>query len=155
MYRYDDEDRYIPPRKLTENRSFWKYLLLGIFTLGIYNIIFFISFSFDLDKVATRHDGRKTMNYMFAWLLSLFTLSVVMAIWHYGVASRIEEEFNRREIESDFSTTDFWLWYLVGSLFLVGPLVYHYKLFKAMNLLCHAYNEEQEAIARQRAQSRR
>lgn len=155
MYRYDEEDRYIPPRKLEENRSFVKFLLLTIFTLGIYGIIFFISFSFDLDKVASRHDGKKTMNYLFAYLLSSFTLTVVMIVWFYGVSERITEELERREIDNPFTMSDFWMWYVVGSLFLVGPLVYHYKMLRAMNQLCRAYNEEQEAIVRELNQKSR
>jgi hypothetical protein len=40
----------------------WKLILLNVLTLGIYSIIFFIPFSFDLDKIAPKSDRSKTMN---------------------------------------------------------------------------------------------
>ena len=50
-YPYDiDEKKYEPP-KLKTNRSMWKLIILQILTLGIYGIVFFIPFSFDLDKI--------------------------------------------------------------------------------------------------------
>ena len=48
-----------------------------------------------------------------------------------------------REINYDFGTNDFWLWFVLGSLILVGPFIYFHKLCTAMNLLCKDYNEHQ------------
>ena len=80
-YQYDsdtDARAYKPPR-LRTNRSMWKLMLLNILTLGIYGIIFFIPFSFDLDKIAPRKDHGRTMNYLFAYIISLFTFSIVLS----------------------------------------------------------------------------
>ena len=139
-YAYDDEPKYTPP-KLQTNRSMWKLMLLTVLTLGIYPILFFIPFSFDLDKIAPKRDGTKTMNFLLAYLLSFLTLSIVMDIWQYQIAARIGEALEMREIDYEFSTSDFWLWFFFGSFFLVGPFIYYYKMCKAMNLLCRHYNE--------------
>ncbi len=65
--------------------------------------------------------------------------------WFWGVTDRVESEMYDRDIHCDFANKDFWGWFVCGSYFLlVGSFVYHYKLSKAMNLLCHDYNEKAE-----------
>ena len=139
-YTYDSEEKQYQPPKLKTDRKMWKYMLFSILTLGIYSIVFFIPFSFDLDKIAPKKDHSKTMNYLFAYVFALFTFSIVLLIWHYDIAKRVQEALERRDISYEFNTNTFWGWYIVGSLFLVGQFVYFYKLFKAMNLLCEDYN---------------
>ena len=148
-YSYDYEaeqmkKNYRPP-KLATNRSMWKLMILNILTLGIYTILFFIPFSFDLDKIAPKRDHTKTFNYLFAYLLSVLTFSIFLLFWHHQIAERVEEALSERGVAYDFSTGDFWIWYFVGSLFLVGPFVYFHKLCRAMNLLCQDYNEHPNA----------
>ena len=144
-YAYDEEaqrkeQQYQPP-KLKTDRKMWKLMLFHCLTFGTYGIFFFIPFSFDLDRVAPKPDRTKTMNFLFAYILSLLTFSIVMIIWHYQIAKRIEEALEARQIEYDFKTSAFWLWYVLGSFFIVGPFIYFHKLCQAMNLLCASYNE--------------
>ena len=140
-YRYDDEERGYTPAKLKTDRSMWKLMVLNVLTFGIYGVLFFIPFSFDLDKVAPKRDGSKTMNYLLALVLSLFTFSIVIDVWHYQIAARVEEALQQCNIDYDFGTKTFWGWFFWGSFLLVGPFVYFHKLCKAMNLLCAHYNE--------------
>ena len=127
--------------KLKTNRSMWKLMILNILTLGIYSIVFFISFSFDIDKVAPRRDGKKTFNYLFAWLLSIFTLQTVIAAWFYIITQRVEDALAENDINYSFGMGDFWGWYVFGSfLCVVGAFVYFHKLCTAMNLLCENFN---------------
>ena len=140
-YSYDEEERRYQPPKLKTDRSMWKLMILNIVTLGIYSILFFIPLSFDLDKVAPKSDRSKTMNFLFAYILSLFTFSIVLMFWHYHIAERVEEALKQCEIPYEFETGDFWKWYFFGSFILVGPFVYFHKLCRAMNLLCEHYNE--------------
>lgn len=141
-YTYDDEEKKYESPKLQTNRSMWKFMILNFLTLGIYSIFFFIPFSYDLDKVDPKRERGRTMNYFFAYILSLFTFSIVIIAWHHQIASRIEEALKRRKINYDFSTNDFWAWYLFGSFILIGPFIYLHKLCTAMNLLCQSYNEK-------------
>ena len=140
-YDYEQEKTYKPP-KLKTDRSMWKLMIFTLLTCGIYSIIFFIPFSFDLDKVAPKKDRSKTFNYLWALLLSMFTFSLVMDVWHYQIAARVEEALEARKIDYEFGTGDFWKWFVFGSFIFVGPFVYSYKLCKAMNLLCEDYNEK-------------
>ncbi len=141
-YSYYEEEPKIQPRKLITNRNPLKFWILTILTLGIYAIVFYISLSFDIDKIASRHDGKKTMNYILAFLLSLFTFTIVMAVWHHMLCERIRDELDRRDIDYSFGPSTFWLWNYLGGLIIIGPFVYVYKLCKAMNLLCESYNNE-------------
>ena len=147
-YDYDNEEKRYTPTLLKTNRSMWKLMILNILTLGIYSILFFIPVSFDLDKAAPRADGSRTMNYFVAYLLSFFTGGIVLVVWHYFLASRIEEALDEKKIAYGFTTGAFWVWYFLGSFILVGPFVYFHKLCNAMNLLCSSYNEKVEEEAK-------
>ena len=143
-YTYDNEEVEYKERKLNTDRNIWKFLILRVLTLGIYEIVFFIPFAFDLDKAAPKRDRSKTMNYLWAAILSAFTMSIVLLVWHYHVAERVEQALVERKIKYNFGTNDFWGWFFFGSLILVGPFVYYYKLCKAMNLICEDYNQKLE-----------
>ena len=140
-YPYDYEERIYQAPMLQTNRSMWKLMLLNILTLGIYSIVFFIPFSYDLDKVDPKRERGKTVNYFLAYIVSAFTFSIVLFIWHYHIACRVEEALSRRNVKYNFSAGDFWKWYFFGSFILIGSFVYFHKLCKAMNLLCESYNE--------------
>ena len=97
--------------------------------------------SLDLDKIDPPREKGKTLSFLTAYILSFFTFAFVIDVWHYMIAKRIEEALERRDIDYNFGTADFWKWLILGSLILVGPFVYFHKLCKAMNLLCQSYNE--------------
>lgn len=139
-YEAQLKEKEYKPTRLKTDRKMWKLMLFNVLTLGLYNIFFFIPFSYDIDKAAPRRDGERTMNYILAFILSIFTFSVVMLVWHYQIAQRVEEALAQRNIEYEFGTADFWGWYFVGSFVFVGPFVYFHKLCKAMNLICENYN---------------
>ena len=143
-YSYDEDTKYVAPKKRTD-RSVLKLILFSLLTCGLYSVIYFIPFAYDLDDIAPKKDRTKTMNYLLALLLAFITCSIVMYIWFYFITARVEEALSRYNVDYDFGTRDFWLWYILGSFIYVGPLVYQYKLCKAMNLLCAAYNEKNEA----------
>lgn len=141
-YPYEHEEKETQRAKLATNRNMWKLMFLHILTLGIYGVVFFIPFSFDLDKVHPQFASPKQMNYLGAFIISLFTFGVVLDIWQYQTAKRITEALEYRNIDYEFGTQDFWGWFIFGSLIIVGPFVYYHKLCKAMNLLCEDYNED-------------
>lgn len=147
-YEAQRKEKEYKPVRLKTDRKMWKLMVFNALTCGIYSIFFFIPFSFDIDKAAPRRDGERTMNYILAFILSLLTFSVVMIIWQYHIAQRVEEALDQRNIEYDFGTSKFWLWYVLGSFFFVGPFVYFHKLCTAMNLICGQYNESLDGAAK-------
>jgi hypothetical protein len=141
-YNEEEEKKEYKPAPLQTNRKIWKLVILDLLTLGVYGIIFFIPFSFDLDKISPKKDGSKTMSYLFVYLLSSVTFAIILHIWFYQITERVEEALNERGINYDFGTSTFWTWYIAGSFILVGRIVYLHKLCKAMNLLCEDYNKK-------------
>lgn len=140
-YSYDDEIKETAPRKLQTDRNMWKLVLLDIVTLGLYSVFFFIPFASDLDKIAPDQYHRKTMGYLPAYILSLFTLSLVLVFWFHEISMRVEEALSRRNIDYEFTTGTYWIFYFCGPLMLIGRFIYFHKLCTAMNLLCEDYNK--------------
>ena len=139
-YDYEEQVKYEAP-KLKTNRKMWKVILFSILTLGFYSVIFFSSFASELDLIYPKRDGTKTMDYLIAYIVSFFTCNLVVAAWQHSVSLRIEEALIKRRITYNFGTTDFWAWYVLGSVILIGPAIYIHKMCTAMNLLCESYNE--------------
>lgn len=130
-----------PAGQLKTNKGLVKYILLSIITLGIYGLVVMSSVSNDINIVASRYDGKKTMHYcLLFFLVAPITLGIASFVWYHRISNRIGNELKRRGISYSFSCADYWLWNILGSLILVGPFIYTYKLFKATNLMCADYN---------------
>ncbi|MDY4221573.1 MAG: DUF4234 domain-containing protein [Candidatus Faecousia sp.] len=134
--------RNTPVASLKTNRGLLKTILLSIITFGIYPIFVMSGISTDINLIASRYDGRRTMHYclvffIFSWL----TFGIVPLVWFHKLSARIGNELMRRRIAYSFGAGSYWGWAILGSLILVGPLVYMYKLFHAMNLLCADFNQ--------------
>ncbi|MDP4118163.1 MAG: DUF4234 domain-containing protein [Bacillota bacterium] len=130
-----------PVGQLKTNRGLLKYILLGIITLGIYPIILFSSISTDINIIASRYDGRKTMHYcLLIFLISPITLGIAYIVWMHKLCNRIGFELQRRNISYDFNASTYWLWGVLGSFIIVGPFIFFHKLFSAMNSLSEQYN---------------
>ena len=126
---------------LKTNRSLLKYILLSIITLGIYSFSVMYTISTDINLIAFRYDGKKTMNFCaIAFIFSALTLGIAPLVWYHRISDRIGNELNRRGISYKFSSGTFWGWNVLGSLIIVGPFIYAHKLMKSMNLLCGHYN---------------
>ena len=130
-----------PVGQLKTNRGLAKYILLGIITLGIYPIVVMPSISSDINIIAGRYDGKRTMHYcLLIFLVSWLTLGIGVLVWYHNLSSRIGNELRRRNISYQFGAGSYWGWSILGSLIVVGPFIYIYKLLKAMNLLSSHYN---------------
>lgn len=130
-----------PVGQLNANRSLLKLILLGLITFGIYPIVFYSGISNDINIVASRYDGKKTMHYcLLLFLVAPITFGIAGLVWSHKISNRIGNELRRRNIAYSFSAADFWLWCIVGSLIIVGPFIYVYKLAKSTNMLASHYN---------------
>lgn len=130
-----------PVTQLKDSRNLVKFILLSIVTLGIYSIIFFSGISTDINIIASRYDGKKTMHYcLLFFIVGVLTLGIGYLVWYHALSNRIGAELKRRGIAYNFGAGSFWLWDVLGILILVGPLVYVHKLCKAMNLLAADFN---------------
>lgn len=127
---------------LQTNRSLTKYILLGLITLGIYDIVVITKISNDINTIASKYDGRHTMNFCLVFFLfSWLTFGIVPLVWYHRLSSRIGKEQARRTLPVTMTAGTFWGWYFLGSLIIVGPFVYAYKLLHSMNALSEDYNK--------------
>ena len=130
-----------PVAKLKTNKGLIKFILLSMITFGIYGIVVMSSVSTDINKIAGKYDGKKTMHYcLVCFIFSWLTLGIVPLIWTHKISGRIGAELRRRGISYHFGAGSFWGWGILGSIIFVGPFIYLHKMFKAMNLLAKDYN---------------
>ena len=130
-----------PALKLKTNRGLLKFILLSLITFGIYALVVMSTISTDINVIASRYDGKKTMHFcLLLFIVAPLTLGIGALVWYHRISNRIGSELARRGIAYSFGAGSFWGWNVLGSLIVIGPLVYHHKLFKSMNLLCADYN---------------
>ena len=130
-----------PVGKLKTNRGLLKFILLSLITFGIYGLVVMSTISTDINTVASRYDGKKTMHYcLVVFIFSWLTLGIVPLVWMHRISARIGAEANRRNLGCNFGAGTFWGWYILGSFIYVGPFIYYYRLFKTMNRICADYN---------------
>lgn len=131
----------VPVYKLKTNRGLIKYILLGIITFGIYPLVLMSCISSDINLIASKYDGKKTMHFcLLAFIFSWLTFGIAPIVWYHRISARIGAELARRNIAYSFGAGSFWGWNVLGSFIFVGPFIYLYKLCKAMNLLSENYN---------------
>lgn len=130
-----------PVGQLKTNKSLLKYILLSLITFGIYGIVVMSSVSNDINIIASRYDGKKTMHFcLLTFVIAPITFGIAAFVWYHKLSNRIKNELARRGIDYSFGAGTFWGWGILGSLIVVGPFIYIHKLFKATNLLCKNYN---------------
>ena len=130
-----------PAIQLKTNRSLTKMILLGIITFGIYPLVVCSLISSEINTVASKYDGKSTMHYcLIYFIFSWLTLGIALFVWYHRISNRIGDENRRRGTGYEFGASDFWLWYSLGSVIIVGPFVYVHKMMKAMNLINADYN---------------
>lgn len=135
------QQSYGPVRQLNTHRGLIKLILLTIITFGIYPLVFFSGISEDINLIASRFDGRKTMHYcLMAFIIGPLTLGIGFIVWFHNLSSRMGNELARRGIAYSFGASDYWLWNVLGILIIIGPFVYLHKLARASVLLAEDYN---------------
>ena len=108
-----------PHEVLNEERSFMKYVLLSIVTLGIYSIFFYASVGRDINTIATKYDLKRTMNY-YAIAVPLVALSFLLAV--IGVLTvPTDSELMNMSSQDAFS---FQVWMVVMLGFIIAVLVF-------------------------------
>ena len=132
-----------PAMQLRTDRGLAKMILLSLITFGIYALVVESHIGEELNLIASRHDGRRTMHFcLIYFIFSWLTIGIAPIVWYHRTSDRMHGELVRRQIDYDFGATDFWLWCVLGSLIVIGPYVYIYKRMKAMNLINEDYNQK-------------
>lgn len=130
-----------PRIQLPTRRGLAKMFFLGIVTLGIYPVVIFSKMATEVNIVASRYDGERTMPFFAMLTLSPLTLGILSWVWIHQLCGRIGREVDRRNLPYSFGPRHFWLWNVLGSLILVGPFIFMHKLMKALNLINQDFND--------------
>jgi len=110
---------------LDTDRSIWLYIILNTITGGIYGIVIMTVLGLDINTIASRHDGKKTMHYcLLVFLVAPFTLGIGALVWMHRLANRIADELARRGVALPFpfGAKTFWLWSVLWPAALSVPL---------------------------------
>lgn len=127
--------------QLRTNRGLLKFILLSMITFGIYGLVVMSHISEDINTIASKYDGKKTMHYcLVVFLFSWLTFGIVPLVWIHKISARIGNELNRRGIDYTFGAVTFWAWGVLGSIIVVGPFIFYHKFLKSMNLLAADFN---------------
>ena len=103
--------------QLPTKRHLWKILVFGILTGGIYPVVIWSRLVTEVNLVASRYDGKRSMPYFAMLTLSPFTLGIHSLVWIHNLCSRISAELQRRHLDYSFGPSDFWIWnFLMGAL---------------------------------------
>ncbi|MBR4291166.1 MAG: DUF4234 domain-containing protein [Oscillospiraceae bacterium] len=103
--------------QLPVKRSLVKMFFLGILTVGIYPMVIWSRLVSEVNIVASRHDGQRSMPFFGMLLLSPLTLGIHSLVWMNKLCRRIGSELQRRSVPCLFGAKDFWLWaFLMGIL---------------------------------------
>lgn len=134
----------VPAFQHPTGRGLLKWILFGIITLGIYQLVIMTKISGEINTVASRHDGKSTMNYLLlAFIVGPITLGIGTLVWWHRICNRFGAELKRRGIIYNISAGTFWGWGVLGVLlFGLGPLIFIYKFLKASNLINADYNQK-------------
>ena len=136
----DRPNRNPPQLKLPAERGLGKMFFLGLLTAGIYPTVIWSRIVTELNIAASRYDGERTVSYFGMLMLSPITFGIYPLVWMHHFCDRISRELARRNSDYKFGPSDFWLWGVLGSLILAGPLVFTHKLMHAMNKINTHYN---------------
>lgn len=132
-----------PALQLPNRRGMWKMILLSLVTFGIYPMVIWSRISMEINMVASRYDGKRTIHFMWVPFLSALTLCVYAFVWIHGLCNRIGDELIRRGIRYKFSASTFWLWNLlyplIGAAITVALVVFLPKLGLDLTLAYLAY----------------
>ncbi len=124
--------------KPIKERSALLYFVLSFFTFGIYHIVFMTKLSKDVN-ILCEGDGKKTMKYVFVWLLNFVTLGIFGLIWKFRLANRLQANAPRYSLKFSEGGALVLVYNLL--LPLIGLVISQIVLIKNFNNLAKAYNE--------------
>lgn len=129
--------------KLQTNRSLLRCILLGIVTIGIYDLYVYHKMAKDVN-VACAGDSENTSEMPRFLLLTLVTFGVYSFIWHYKLGNRLVKNAPRYGLSFKYGGKTVCILILSGLIPYVGiitSMIGVYILFKNTNAICEAYNK--------------
>lgn len=128
------------------NRKFWKYLVFGVLTLGIYDLFFMHGLIKDMNRACSYAEGSDEDNspsLIVYILLTAVTFGIYNFFWYYKQGDRLRRCGRKYGIDIDDKGSTYLLWMILGSLLVgIGPLIATYMLISNCNKVCRCYNSQ-------------
>jgi hypothetical protein len=125
---------------MIKQRSLLKFILLGIITLGIYDIVFLYGWTKDNNRLC-EGVGKDSPNYIAVLLLSMITFGIYGLYWYFKMGDRLQQAAPKYGLSFQHGGTTVLLWMVIGSLLCgIGPFIAMYYLIDHQNQLATAYN---------------
>lgn len=121
-----------------KERSVLSLLLFSVMTFGIYPIVFWNKVSKEVELLC-EGDGKKTMKYVFVWLLNFITFGIAGIVWRAKLAQRLKENAARYNLR--FSESGALAAFYDVVVLIVGPIINRFILIKNLNAMGIAFNE--------------
>lgn len=124
-----------------KERSFLLYVFLTAITFGIYPIVYWSKISNEVNALC-EGDGKKTMKYIYVWLLNFVTFGIFGVIWEHKLANRLKENAARYNLNFSEGGAIVTVYNTIGYAFFgIGRLVSGFILTKNFNKMAVAFNE--------------
>ena len=134
-----NDDRFVD-----ENRQFWKVLVFGLLTLGIYDIVFMCGLCNDLNRVCRDteyNDSENTPGFIAVLLLSIITIGIYGFVWYYKQGWRMKRAADIYGFRMEETGGTYLVWLFPGILLLgIGPMIACYLLVWNLNRLAKVFN---------------
>lgn len=109
LFDFEKNALRAPKLQLPTKRGLGKMIFLSILTLGIYPMVIWSRLVGEVNMVASRYDGERSMSFFGMLMLAPLTLGIHTLVWFHKLCRRIGAELQRRHIDYDFGAKDFWL----------------------------------------------
>jgi hypothetical protein len=93
-------------------------------------------------------DGKKTRGFLAFFFFGLITLGIYYLVWLYMVGDRLHDNAKRYNLTFKEGGGTVLLWFLLGSLIIIGPIIALHIIFKNTNALADEYNKNPDVISK-------
>ena len=128
---------------MNDERSLFRWIVYGFFTLGIYNIWMLHYIAKDTNLLC-EGTGKKTTGVLSFVLLGILTLGIYQVFWWFRVADMLDRAARARKLRSEISPGTVMLAFVLNYFVTyIAGLIGVYQILNALNGLSTEYNREQ------------
>lgn len=145
----DEKNKGTEPVLSLKKIMFWKFLLFGFITFGIYALYTMWRFTKSINQLC-EGEGKKSPNYFIVIFLSVVTFGIYGLYWVYSQGKRLYEISPKyyAEVKQNGMTYVLWKLFLPG----IGELITAYLLFRNYNKMIDNYNNNCSRIGVEKKQ---
>ncbi len=126
---------------MIKKRGLVGLILLSIITFGIYAYYWIYKLAKDVNTIC-EGDGKKTGGLLAFLFLGMITLGIYDLIWLYLLGDRLQDNGPKFNVTIKESGGTILLWYILGSMIVVGPFIALHIIIKNTNALAEEYNKK-------------